>query len=388
MRNHRSPSGTAGPLPEAGSDGAAIHAGSHAPKRRRFRTGWLIAFVLPLLVVAGLLFVFSKFLYGVEYYSPVVDLEGFVETVKAKDYAKVMELCGLETDRFNRTDEYAAFFNEFYGEKIDHYVFVERKLQETDQDVFYDVRINKKTVQKFRLTKTGEKRLYWFDTWKLSLVDELPRKSLVIHTAPGVTLKVNGQPLGEEEAADDLTYAIDVFDGVKEDALKDIAFRTYRVDGLLHVTSVEAVADTGEACTLELLEDKDGVERYVVHRPIPDDLVGELQEITLTATKKYSEFVSKHITFSGLVPYLYRNTALYDNLREFYNGWFTGHDSYGFENTSYFGMEWFDETHCRVGIEMNFYVYKEGKRFDYPIKYNVYLLKVGGKWLLADLSIE
>jgi hypothetical protein len=374
-------------MPGKNPGNPSLHRQEPVRTRRRFPIGWLLAIVLPLLVVAGMLFVFSQFLYGVEYYSPVVDLEEFVETVKAKDTAKIMEICDLKTDPFNRLDEYAAFFDEYYGAKVDHVVFVERKLQETGQDVFYDVRINKKTVQKFKLTKTGEKRLYLFDTWKLSLIDEIPRKSVVIHTVPGVALKVNGQPIGDGQRLSQTGYVIDEFDGIKDDA-KNISYQSYQVDGLVHVSSIEAVADTGEICTLERLDDEDNVEHYVVRRPIPDAYVDELQAFTLTATKKYSEFVAKHITFSGLTPYLYQNTALYDNLREFYNGWFTGHDSYGFENTSYFGMEWYDDTHCRIGIEMNFYVYKSGKRFDYPIKYNVYLLKVGGKWLLADLSIQ
>ncbi len=354
--------------------------------KRRFHAGWFFAFIIPLLLVAGILFVFSKFLYGVEYYSPTVELEKYVDAINTKDYPKAMEMLGIEPTSINGMEEYTSFFEKYYGAKIDKYVFVERKLQETDKDVFYDVRINK-TSNKFRLTKTGVKRMYWFDTWKLSMVDEFPESAVVIHTIPGITLTVNGKPVGSEYRLPESAYTLDYYKTIKDDK-KNLTMESYQVSGLIAVSSVEAVNAEGGKCEVTLLDDKDGVASYLVSAPIPASQEAELKASALEITKKYSLFIAKDITFSQLMPYLYQNTLFYDNLREFYNGWFTGHDSYGFEKTDYFGLEWFDDTHCKVGIEMNFYVFKGEKRFDYPIKYNVFLLKVGNKWLLADLSIQ
>ena len=360
--------------------------GPRHPKRR-FHTGWLLAFVIPLLLVAGILFVISKLLYGVEYYSPTVELEKYVEAIRTKDYPRAMEMLGVGETPFNGSEEYAAFFEEYYGGKVEKYVFVERKLQETDKDVFYDVRINKTASDKFRLTKTGVKRLYVFDAWELSLVGELPTRSVVIHAIPGVKLTLNGVPVGIEYRLPEPGYTLDFYKTIKDDS-RELAVESYRIDGLIAVSSLKARNDYGEECAVTLLEDKDGVSSYLVNAPIPAAQAEELKAAALEITKKYSLFIAKDITFSQLTPYLYKNTLFYDNLREFYNGWFTGHDSNGFEKVDYFGMEWFDDTHCRIGIEMNFYVYKGEKRFDYPIKYNVFLLKVGNKWLLADLSIQ
>ncbi|MHB8963952.1 MAG: hypothetical protein ACYC5K_12460, partial [Saccharofermentanales bacterium] len=64
--------------------------------KRRFHTGWLLAFIIPLLLVAGILYVISKLLYGVEYYSPTVKLEEYVEAISTKDYTKAMEILGVE----------------------------------------------------------------------------------------------------------------------------------------------------------------------------------------------------------------------------------------------------------------------------------------------------
>ncbi|MHB1454819.1 MAG: hypothetical protein ACYCYM_12820 [Saccharofermentanales bacterium] len=361
-------------------------AGSVRPKKR-FHTGWLLAFAIPLLLVAGILFVFSKFLYGVEYYSPTVELEEYVQTLKSKDYVKALDILGIKTTPLNGIAEYTAFFDKYYGDKIENYVFVERKLQETDKDVFYDVSINRKVPQKFRLTKTGVKRMYWFDTWKLTLVDEFPMSTVVINTIPGVVLSVNGNAVGEEYLLPEPAYVLNYYKSVKDDS-KNLPVVSYKISGLIGVSSIEAVSGTGEKCTVSLLEDKDNVMSYLVKTPVPVSQEDGIKAAGLEITKKYSEFIAKDLTFSQLQPYLYKNTLFYDNLREFYNGWFTGHDSYGFENIRYFGLEWFDDKHCKVGIEMNYYVYKSEKRFDYPIKYNVYLLKVGNKWLLADLSIQ
>lgn len=355
--------------------------------KKRFHTGWFLAFAIPLLIVAAILFAFSKFLYGVEYYSPTVELEEYVQTIKAKDYSKAMDILGIKTAPFNGMAEYTAYFDKYYGDKIDKYVFIERKLQETDKEVFYDVSINNKVSQKFKLTKTGVKRMYLFDSWKLSLVEDLPMSKVVIHTVPGATLTVNGNAVGDDYLLPDPAYTLSYYKSIKDDS-KNLPVESYQVSGLIAVSSIEAVSAAGEKCDVTLLGEKDGVMTYLVKTPIPASQTDILKAAGLEITKKYSEFIAKDITFSQLQPYLYKNTLFYDNLREFYNGWFTGHDSYGFENIKYFGLEWFDETHCKVGIEMNYYVYKAEKRFDYPIKYNVFLLKVGNKWLLADLSIQ
>ncbi len=358
-----------------------------APAKRRFRTGWFLAFAIPLLIVAGILFAFSKFLYGIEYYSPSVELEKYVKAVGDRDYAAALEMLGISGTSFNGPDEYAAFFKTYYGSTVKTYVYVERKLQRTERDVFFDLSINKKPAQKFRLTKTGAKRLFLFDTWKISTADPFPAQSVTIRSVPGVTVTLNGQPVGDEYLLDDPGFTLDPYKNVKDEK-STIAVRAWRVDGVIAVTSVTAADADGTPCEVELTDDAVGAPVYMAHAPIPDSRADALKAAALEITKTYSEFIAKDVSFSKLSPYLYKNSLFYDNLLEFYNGWFTGHESYGFENIRYFGLERYDDSHYRVGIAMDYYVYKKDKRYDYDIKYNLYLLKSGEKWLLADLSIQ
>ena len=145
------------PIPEAG----------RLPKRRR-HIGWVFAIVIPLVIVGAGLYTLSKFLYGFEYYSPTVPLENYMEMVRAKDYDAAMDFIGLKAESFNTMEAYELFFQNYYGDMTGKkYVFTERKLHRTEQSNFYDLQISKAVTQKFKLTRTGEKRLILFDTWKV-----------------------------------------------------------------------------------------------------------------------------------------------------------------------------------------------------------------------------
>ena len=209
----------------------------------------------------------------------------------------------------------------------------------------------------------------------------------MIHTPAGVAITLNGTAVTEAFRKAGSTYSLDYYKNVKDNSSK-FAMNSYQVDGLVAFTSLEVKTSAGELCVVTLLEEKNNVSTYLVNLPIPKDQIEGLKKLTETMTKKYAEFVAKDVSFAEFSPYLYKNTKLYDDLREFYNGWFTGHEKYGFEDVKFFGMQSFDDTHCVVGIEFKYFVFKSNVRFDYHVKYNVYLLKVQGKWLIADLIVE
>lgn len=355
--------------------------------KRNIHLGWILAIVIPLLIVIAGLYAFSKFLYGVEYYSPTVTLEKYVDMIKTKDYTGAVNYIGLKENTFNSLGDYTTYFQNYYGDSVESYVFTERKLQRTEDSVFYDVRINKKDAQKFKLTKTGEKKLFLFDTWKVEMVQAIPTKTVAIQTPPGVALNLNGVAVTNDYKLATPTYSLDFYKNIKDD-FKNLSVESYEIKDIVAISSIDAKTAAGDACEVVLQTDKDGIVTYIVKLPLPKTQEAEIKARTEVITKKYAEFVAKDVVFSALTPYLYKNTKLYDDLKEFYNGWFTPHTSYGFENVNFFDMQSFDDTHCAVGIEFNYFVYKFGKRFDYHVKYNVYLIKVEKSWLLADLSIQ
>jgi hypothetical protein len=361
-----------------------------AVKKRRFPIGWMLALLIPLIIVSSGLYAFSKLLYGFEFYSPVVELEKYVGMISEKDYAGAMAFIGLETSPFNRLEEYTAYFEKYYGETVETSVFTERKLRRTEDSRFYDLQINKKPVQEFKLTKAGETKLYFFNSWTVKFTGTIPTESVVIHTPPGVRITVNGTEVTADYKSEGSTFAVTSYERVKDDN-KNIVSETYQVDGLIALSSVEAVTLAGEACEVTQLTDTDttdDITSYLVTCPIPADQVEERKATAETIMKKYAEYIAKERSFGDLASVLYQNTGFYDEMKEFYNGWFTGHESFGYENLEFFGMESFDDTHCVVGVKFNYYVIKSGKRFDYDVKYYTYLLKVGDKWLLADISIK
>jgi len=355
--------------------------------KKRIHAGWILAVMIPLIIVMAGLFAVSKYLYGVEYYSPTGPLEKYVELIRSKDYVKAMEFVGLKETPFNTVKEYENFFKTSYGDSVESFVFIERKLQRTEQNVFYDVRINKKESQKFKLTKTGEKKLIIFDTWNMELIQTIAIKTVVIEAPPDIVISLNGTVVPKDLLLPGSEYSLDYFKNVQDDKT-NLTMSSYQIKDIVAISSIEAKTASGELCEVTLLEEKENISTYVVRKPIPKTQEDELKTLVEKITKKYSEFVAKDVGFSALSPYLYKNTKLYTDLKSFYNGWFTPHQSYGFEDVKFFDMQSFDETHCAVGIEFTYFVYKFDQRFDYPVKYNVYLIKIDNSWLVADLSIQ
>ena len=357
-------------------------------KRSRFSFGWFFAISIPLVIVIASLYLFSKLLYGFEYYSPAVTVEDYFELIRNDQYEQAMDMVGIEGDQLNDRSRMIAYFKDLYGDKIESVAYAERKLQRTEDKVYIDAYINGKTTQKFVLTKTGEKRMRFFDTWTLALVDDIPKTSVTIHIPVGISLKVNGIDIGESHRVEPAGYVIDKYKNLKDDN-KFIETRTYKVGDLMKGFEIEAVSDDGEACELVAQdEDEDGGAVYIVKRSIPESQLQEMKAVAENITKRYSEFVANDIKFHNFAPYVYQNSKLYDDLKEFYNAWFTPHDDYGFEEVSFFDIEAYDDTHYTLGVEFVYYVHRFNKRFDYPVRYHVYLLKVGDKWMLAELSIE
>ena len=355
-------------------------------KKKRFRIGYVLAIIIPIIIAGAGLYVFSEYLYGVENYSPKVKVEEYYDLVKSGEYEKAFDLVGIKTDSFNKTEEYVKYFDGLY-EKIDNISYSERKLQRTEEDVFIDAYINKKLPQKFKLTKTGEKISYNFDKWNISLIQEFPKMSITVYCPEGVNISINNTLIDNSFCTDKDKYIIDKYKNVKDDN-KNVELLTYQIDNLLPVATIDAKTISGEECEIILLEENDDKKTYLIKRNIPKDELQEMKDLAETITKKYSEYVANDIKFPAFAPYVYTESKLYDDLKEFYNAWFTPHQSYGFEDVNFFDMEVYDDTHYTLGVEFTYYVYKWDKRFDYQVSYHAYLLKVEDSWLLAELSIE
>lgn len=356
-------------------------------KRKRLRIGWIFAVIIPIIVIVSALWILSKLLYGLEYYSPVVTVEEYFELISEDKYDEALDMIGIEADGLNDHTLLVNYFRDLYGDSIDSVAYAERKLQRTENNVYIDAYVNGKFTQKFVLTKTGEKRMRYFDTWTLALLDEIRKTSVTVHTPAGVSLKVNDIEIGDSYRVEPAGYVIDKYKNLKDDN-KDIETRTYKVSDLLAGFTVEANTADGEKCELVLQEEGEGGTVYIAKRSIPEAQLQEMKDIAENITKRYSEFVANDIKFYQFAPYVYRDSKLYDDLAEFYNAWFTPHDDYGFEEVTFYDIEAYDDTHYTLGVKFVYYVHRFNKRFDYPVDYHVYLLKVDDKWLLAELSIE
>ncbi len=354
--------------------------------KKRIHGGWIAAILIPILIVSSLLFVFSKYLYGVEYYSPTVTLEKYIDYIRTSQYEKAMQMVGLKASNFNGTKEYGTYFKQLYGANISDMAFTERKLKRTNNSLFYDVRINNKITQNFKLTKTDVKKMYIFDTWNIELLSPLTFKTVIIRTLPGIDFTINGKSVGKEYILPVADYSIDNYKNVK-DSNKNITVKTLKIPEIAVVSSIEALTSSGAKCKVDLLSDKNQEITYSVKMPISESFSTEIKSAAEKITKKYTEYVQKETSFSKLSPMIYKNTKIYDDLRTFYNGWATPHDSQGFGEVKFFDLQYFDDNHTTVGVEFNYFVFKFGKRFDYTVNYHVYMLKVNGIWMLADLSI-
>ncbi|GEM_PF-1074756 len=356
---------------------------SKANKKSKAPLLYLIfGFILPLLAVSIFFTGLYGYLYGYENYNSEVFLNKYLELIKADNYKEIMKYNDIKTDKFNTEKEFSMYMNKEYGEKHDIAIIMKESSLSTENEEFYKVQFNGKAIKQFKLIKTGEKKLRYFSEWRVEKPEtNVYAESVKIFAPIGVDIYVNEVLLDKENLSSE-EEIFPHYKGIKDKSHNHPKLVCYKVDELMAVSSVYAKRKDGRLCDVALDNDV-----YKVTSGIPSNDLGELEQFAEDFAKQYAAFIAMDAKFSDLKQSIYQDTEFYDTLKEFYNGWYPEHDSYGYENVKSENMMWYDENHASVQVKFNHFVTSpKYKRRDYPVAYEIYFVKIDGKWLVAELK--
>lgn len=342
----------------------------------------IFGFILPLIIVSVYFTGLYGYLYGFENYNSEVFLKEYLELIKADDYDKIMEYNGIKTNEFNTEKEFSMYIKREYGEEHDDYVIAKESSLTTENEEFYKVQFNGNRIKQFKLSKTGEKKLRYFDTWKVDSPENSVYKDNVKIFAPvGINVYVNDVLLDENYRSVEEKILTE-YSGMKDENYQHPKLVSYEVNNLMAISSVYAKRKDGVPCNISL-----NTHAYLATPNGSPDEIEELKHFTESFALQYAEFIGMDAKFSDLSEHIYKDTRFYDTLKEFYNGWFPEHDGYGHENLEVGSMSWYDENHASVQIKFDYFVtHPKYKRKDYPVAYEIFFAKIDGKWLVIDLK--
>jgi ribosomal protein L40E len=342
----------------------------------------IFGFILPLLAVSIFFIGLYGYLYGYENYNSEVFLDKYLELIRTDNHKEIMKYNDINTDRFNTENEFGLYMSKEYGEKHDSTVIMKESSLSTENEEYYKVQFNGNTIKQFKLEKTGEKKLRYFSEWKVEKPEiNVFVESVKIFAPMGVDVYVNDVLIGEEMLSSE-EEVFPHYKGIKDENHKHPKLVSYTVDNLMAVSNVYAKRKDGELCDISLEKDV-----YRVTSGIPSNDLDELEQLAGEFGKQYAAFIAMDAKFVDLKVNIYQNTEFYDTLREFYNGWYPDHDNFGFEDLKVENMLWYDENHASVQVKFNHYVmHPKYKRRDYPVAYEIFFVKIDGKWLVAELK--
>ena len=345
-----------------------------AKRRSRFWKGLSIYAAVFLAIGAVALWFLYSFLANYEKGTANGALREYVAWVESGNFEAICEASGFEESPLNTKAEYIAYFEELYKD-VDELAIHERlSLDGSKRYALYNGKTKLANLM-VALDPSGEGNRWYVST---ELTYQKPYKLIV---SEDTRLTVNG--------ADITTLSIpsreiqnEMFPTSENATITLPVIREYTLENLLNAPTVEAVALSGEACTV--LTDEQTV--YVL---TPDtDAVHQTNEaLAIEAATTYAKFVANDATRTQLLNYIHKESVLYQTIRKFSNAWFTRHESYEFRDikvTEYVRYASTDFT-CTVSFQP---VYtRNGKPFEAtPVHYRMTFLLADGNWTLYALS--
>ncbi len=353
-------------------------------KKRKSKRKYYVIFglILPLILVSTYFAGLYIYLYGLENFNSEVYLNKYLDLIKSDNYEEIMKYNGIKEDDFNTIKEFKMYIDREYGENHDKTIIAKNQILSTENDDIYKVQFDGKIIKEFKVSKTDEKKFNYFNTWLVNKPEQnVYTESVRIYAPLGVDVYLNEVLLNEDYIIkEEKVYSH--YDGIKDLDYNHPKLICYEVNNLMGVSSVQGKRKDGELCKITLNEGN-----YEIIADIPVNEMEELKPLAEEFAKKYAAFIAENCKFSELSEYLYKNTQFYDTLKEFYNGWFPEHSSFGYEQIEFGNMMWYDENHASIQVKFNYYItYGNNKRRDYPVAYEIYFARIDGKWLVANVK--
>ena len=349
---------------------------THRPKRKIFWKVLSACFALFLALAAIGFWFFYQYLERYEAATPNAALNTYMQWVREGDFESIYAISDFDETILNTKAEFLKYLSRLYDGNTDT-LTVREKVTSTDERKEYSLYMGGKRICGLTLLKNPE----WGETaWSyITEINYLPPTK--IYASPNARISVNGVDLSllnlpAQPAQEQL------LGGVK-DANKIPVVNAYTLENLLNPPTIEALALSGDVCTVTQTDETS----YHVFSPILDTVRAEREELAKNMAFKYAEFVARDATREEVLQQVYAGSDLYGTIRNFSNHWFTGHDSYTFNNVQISGYTQYTDLDfsCDVSFQP---VYRRKNHVikSTPFQCRLTFVQIDGKWMLLTLS--
>lgn len=343
------------------------------PKRRRFLPFLGVYALLLLTVCVGLLIGFSRYLTDYEAATPNTALDEYIQWVKTENYEAIYTAAGFTENLLNDKQDYLRYFERVYEGTPTEITLRERP--STDDRLQYSLFFDDTRVDILTLIPREDQK-GWTVVPQLSYQEEC-----VVYAAPETRITVNGQDISLLGITA-LPKQEDIFYGL-HDATRYPVVNAYTLSGFLNPPTIEALTLGGEVCTVTA--DADNPNRYWVSQPSADqkDLEALATEVAFT----YAKFIARDASRNTLLKLIYKESELYDSIRNFSNAFFTKHISYQFTNVQVHSALRFTEQDFSCEVEFIPYYTTEEKTYQgETVHYRITLFKIDEQWQVVALT--
>ncbi len=345
------------------------------PKKKRkhlFKIGLLIYFlILMIACTVGLIWLNNQ-LINYENATPNGALNTYIEWLKNKDFEAIYENSALQETTFNDKDQILRYLSDTYGGDPEEIHLRERVSTDADKKeyaVYYD-----KTRQGIvTVVKTD-------DRWEITpnLV-YLPAVTVIAESDARIT--VNGQDIAfldiPKTEVQNTVYA-----GItKTDILPTLY--AYTFEGLLNPPTIEGLDLHGNTYTVTASDD--GMQYTLVKTNV--DKQTDYETLATEAATTYAKFVAKDATRNALLEYVYKNSTLYQTIRNFSNSWFSTHEGYEFLDLKVSDFSQYTDRDFSCDVSFKPTYVRKGKTYEgEPVHYEVAFIQANDTFLMYALN--
>lgn len=202
-------------------------------------------------------------------------------------------------------------------------------------------------------------------------------------TAPDiVTVFMNGAPLPESSITG--TTPLEIFELMHDQSGLPATVQYTETTPTLTEPTFTAEAATGGPC--EVVVDREA-RTVTVSVPPTAEQEAEFATVLETTAKAYSDFITEDMTFSGLRPYLYTESQLYQNLAEYQWGWYLTHENREFLDVVITDLVPRADNLFTGHIEFTVNVYRGTQIHVEKPSYDMAFIRDGEQWLLAGIKV-
>lgn len=344
-------------------------------KKHRFLKGLSVYLAVWIVLIAVGLWFFYVYLDRYEAATPNAALNNYVKWIQTENYEAIIAASDFEETVLNTKEEFVKYLSRlFEGDTTT--LAVRERVTSNDDRKEYSLYIEDKRVCGLSLIHNPK----WGETaW--SYVTEIQyQEPTVIYAADTVRLEINGTDVSLLGITG--TPAADTILGSVDDPSALPCVYAYTLNDLLNPPTIEALTLGGDSCQVVMTADN----TYCVYTPTDEAVRTKHEELAKSTAFTYAAFVGKDAARSDVLKLVYKDSALYDTIRNFSNGWFTKHDSYEFKDVSITNYAQFTSTDFSCDVSFTpVYIRNNKKLENAPFHCRLSFVLMDDQWKLVSL---